>query len=70
MDRTRKLPATALLRVMGLPTNDDIIATFGEHPYLVATLAKDSTKNEDDALLEIYRKLRPGEPANLETPNS
>lgn len=66
VDRTRKLPATALLRVMGLPTNDDIIATFGEHPYLVATLAKDSTKNEDDALLEIYRKLRPGEPANLE----
>ena len=66
VDRTRKLPATALLRVMGLPTNDDIIRTFGEHPFLVATLAKDTTKNEDDALLEIYRKLRPGEPANLE----
>ena len=66
VDRTRKLPATALLRVMGLPTNNDIIRTFGEHPFLVATLAKDTTKNEDDALLEIYRKLRPGEPANLE----
>lgn len=66
VDRTRKLSATALLRVMGLPTNDDIISVFGEHPYLVATLAKDTTKNEDDALLEIYRKLRPGEPANLE----
>ncbi|WP_337938222.1 DNA-directed RNA polymerase subunit beta [Acidaminococcus timonensis] len=66
VDRTRKLPATALLRVMGLPTNDDIIRTFGEHPFLTATLAKDTTKNEEDALLEIYRKLRPGEPANLE----
>ena len=66
VDRTRKLPATALLRVMGLPTNDDIIQTFGEHPFLMATLAKDTTKNEEDALLEIYRKLRPGEPANLE----
>lgn len=66
VDRTRKLPATALLRVMGLPTNDDIIQTFGEHPFLMATLAKDTTQNEEDALLEIYRKLRPGEPANLE----
>ena len=66
VDRTRKLPATALLRVMGLPTNDDIIQTFGEHPFLMATLAKDTTKNEEDALLENYRKLRPGEPANLE----
>ena len=66
VDRTRKLPATALFRVMGLPTNDDIIQTFGEHPFLMATLAKDTTKNEEDALLEIYRKLRPGEPANLE----
>lgn len=44
VDRTRKLSATALLRVMGLPTNDDIISVFGEHPYLVATLAKDTTK--------------------------
>ena len=66
VDRTRKLPATALLRVMGLPSNDDIIKTFGEHPSLTATLAKDTTKNKEDALLEIYRKLRPGEPANLE----
>jgi len=66
VDRTRKLPATALLRVMGLPTNDDILACFGEHPYLLATLAKDITHNEEEALLEIYKKLRPGEPANLE----
>ena len=66
VDRTRKLPATALLRVMGLPTNDDIIACFGESPFLIATLAKDTTKNEEDAMLEIYKKLRPGEPANLE----
>ena len=66
VDRTRKLPATALLRVMGLPTNDDILACFGEHPCLLATLAKDSTHNEEEALLEIYKKLRPGEPANLE----
>ena len=66
VDRTRKLSATSLLRVMGLPTNDDIISVFGEHPYLVATLAKDTSKNEEDALLEIYQKLRPGEPKNLE----
>jgi len=66
VDRTRKLPATALLRVMGLPTNDDILACFGEHPCLLATLAKDITHNEEEALLEIYKKLRPGEPANLE----
>jgi DNA-directed RNA polymerase subunit beta len=66
VDRTRKLPATALLRVMGLPTNEDIIALYGEHPFLTATLAKDTTKNREDALIEIYKKLRPGEPANLE----
>ena len=66
VDRTRKLPATALLRVMGLSTNDDILACFGEHPCLLATLAKDATHNEEEALLEIYKKLRPGEPANLE----
>ena len=66
VDRTRKLPATALLRIMGLPTNEDIIALYGEHPFLIATLAKDPTKNREDALIEIYKKLRPGEPANLE----
>ena len=66
VDRTRKLPATAILRVMGLPTNEDILACFGEHPFLVATLAKDTTKNREDALIEIYKKLRPGEPANLD----
>jgi len=60
VDRTRKLPATALLRIMGLPTNEDIIALYGEHPFLIATLAKDPTKNREDALIEIYKKLRPG----------
>ena len=66
VDRTRKLAATALLRVMGLPTNEDIVNCFGESPALTATLAKDTTHNEEEALLEIYKKLRPGEPANLE----
>ncbi|MDY6028646.1 MAG: DNA-directed RNA polymerase subunit beta [Acidaminococcaceae bacterium] len=66
LDRTRKLPATALLRAMGLSSNDEIIALFGEHPALMATLEKDATKNRDEALLEVYKKLRPGEPAILE----
>ena len=67
VDRTRKLPATALLRVMGLPTDEDIKRTFGEHPFLMETLKKDNTKNADEAVLEIYKKLRPGEPADLDT---
>ena len=66
VDRNRKLPATVLLRALGLSSNDEIIACFGEHPALMATLEKDTTKNRDEALIEIYKKVRPGEPPNLE----
>ena len=66
VDRTRKLPATVLLRALGLSSNEEIISVFGEHPYLMATLEKDTTKNRDEAMLEVYKKLRPGEPTILE----
>ncbi len=66
VDRTRKLPATVLLRALGLSSNEEIIGCFGEHPALMATLEKDTTKNRDEALIEVYKKLRPGEPPNLE----
>ena len=66
VDRTRKLPATVLLRALGLSSNDEIISVFGEHPFVLATLEKDTTNNRDEALIEIYKKLRPGEPPTLE----
>ncbi len=72
IDRRRKVLATVLLRAMGVGTDADIIAFFGgvdkdpEHKYIAATLAKDPTKSREEAVLEIYRKLRPGEPAVLD----
>ena len=66
VDRTRKVPATVLLRALGLSSNDEIIACFGNHPALLATLEKDTTTNRDEAMLELYKKLRPGEPVILE----
>ncbi len=66
VDRTRKLPATVLLRALGLSSNEEIINVFGEHPFVLATLEKDTTNNRDEALIEIYKKLRPGEPPTLE----
>ena len=66
VDRTRKVPATVLLRALGLSSNDDILACFGNHPALLATLEKDTTTNRDEAMLELYKKLRPGEPVILE----
>ena len=66
VDRTRKVPATVLLRALGLSSNDEILACFGNHPALLATLEKDTTTNRDEAMLELYRKLRPGEPVILE----
>ena len=61
IDRTRKLPVTSLLRAIGLLTDDQIIDFFGEEEKLIATIAKDSIKTQEDALIEIYKKLRPGE---------
>lgn len=66
VDRTRKLPATVLLRAMGLTQNDDILALFNNHPSVAATLERDTTTTREEALIEIYKKLRPGEPPTLE----
>ena len=61
IDRTRKLPVTTLLRAIGLATDEQITALFGDEEKLLATIAKDTTKTTDEALIEIYKKLRPGE---------
>jgi len=67
IDRTRKVPITTFLRAIGLSSDEDIISVFGENEFLTNTIAKDSTKNTDEALIEIYEKLRPGEPATLDS---
>ena len=67
IDRTRKVTVTTLLRALGLSSDEDIIALFGDNEYITNTLEKDSTKNTDEALIEIYEKLRPGEPATLDS---
>ena len=70
IDRNRKMPGTVLLRALGLSSNDEIIDVFGEHEFIINTLAKDNTTNMEEALIEIYNKLRPGEPATLEGANN
>ena len=67
IDRTRKVPVTTFLRSLGLSNDEDIKSVFGENEYIENTLLKDSTKNSDEALIEIYEKLRPGEPATLDS---
>ena len=66
IDRNRKVVVTAFLRAFGLSSDEDILRVFGDDEYLKNTLDKDSTKNTDEALLEIYEKLKPGEPATLD----
>ncbi|HJY98534.1 MAG TPA: DNA-directed RNA polymerase subunit beta [Patescibacteria group bacterium] len=72
IDRRRKVLATTFLRAMGIENDAEIASTFAEvdknpdHKYIAATLAKDSTKTKEEALIEIYRKMRPGEPAVLD----
>ena len=61
VDRTRKLPVTSLLRAIGVESDQDIIELFGENDKLIATINKDTVKTQDEALIEIYKKLRPGE---------
>lgn len=67
IDRTRKVPLTTLLRAFGLSSDEDILKLFGKDEYIENTLAKDSTRNTDEALIEIYEKLRPGEPSTLDS---
>ena len=70
IDKNRKLPVTCLIRAVGPRTDGEIIEMFGEDPRIVATLEKDACKNYEDALLEIYRKLRPGEPPTVDSAES
>ena len=67
IDRTRKVPITTLLRAFGLSSDEQILELFENDIYLKNTIEKDSTKNTDEALIEIYEKLRPGEPTTLDS---
>ena len=67
IDRTRKLPATTLIRALGHHSNHEILSMFGEDEKLIKTLDKDSTVNQEEGLIEIYKKLRPGEPPTVES---
>ena len=67
VDRTRKIPVTTLLKAIGIVTDEQILQLFGEENKLKETLQKDPIKTQDEALIEIYEKLRPGEPATLDS---
>lgn len=70
VDRTRKQPVTVLLRALGIGTDAEIIELLGEDEILAATLEKDNTKTVEEGLIEIYKKLRPGEPPTVESASS
>ncbi len=70
IDKNRKLPITCLIRAIGPQTDAEIIDMFGEDPRLLATLEKDACKTREDSLLEIYRRLRPGEPPTVDSSES
>ncbi len=70
VDRTRKVPITVLLRAFGLGTNAQILEMFGEEPKLIASFAKDASDNYQDGLLELYKKIRPGEPLSVDSAQS
>ena len=67
VDRNRKVPITVFLRALGLGTNEEIIDLFGEEPKILASIEKDTTENYQDGLLELYKKLRPGEPLSVDS---
>lgn len=67
VDRNRKLPVTVLIRALGVSTNAEITEVFGEEPKIMASLAKDPSDNYESGLLELYKKLRPGEPLSVES---
>lgn len=70
IDKNRKLPVTVFIRALGLGTDSEIIEYFGEDDRILATIEKDSCKNTEEALLEVYKKLRPGEPPTVESAQS
>ena len=70
VDRTRKVPITVLIRALGIGTNAEIIELFGEEPKILASLTKDTSTNYQEGLLELYKKIRPGEPLSVESAES
>lgn len=70
IDRTRKLPITVFLRALGFGTDAQLLQLFGEDEKLLATIQKDNTKSEEEGLLEVYKRLRPGEPPTVESASS
>ncbi len=70
VDRTRKVPVTVLIRALGYGTNAEILELFGEEPKLLASFGKDTSDNYQDGLLELYKKIRPGEPLSVDSAES
>ena len=70
VDRTRKVPITVLIRTLGVGTNAEIIELFGEEPKLLASFGKDTSENYQEGLLELYKKIRPGEPLAVDSAES
>ena len=70
VDRTRKVPITVLIRALGVGTNAEIVELFGEEPKLLASFGKDTSENYQEGLLELYKKIRPGEPLAVDSAES
>ncbi len=70
VDRTRKVPITVLIRALGIGTNAEILELFGEEPKILASFTKDTSTNYQEGLLELYKKIRPGEPLAVESAES
>ena len=70
VDRTRKVPITVLIRALGISTNAEIVEMFGEEPKILASFTKDTSTNYQEGLLELYKKIRPGEPLAVESAES
>lgn len=70
VDRTRKIPATVLIRALGYGSNARLLELFGDNEFIRNTMEKDSSESEDEALVEIYKRLRPGEPPTVESARS
>ncbi|MDO4554890.1 MAG: DNA-directed RNA polymerase subunit beta [Lachnospiraceae bacterium] len=70
VDRTRKVPITVLIRTLGIGTNAEILELFGEEPKILASFEKDQSDNYQDGLLELYKKIRPGEPLSVDSAES
>ena len=70
VDRTRKVPITVLIRALGIGSNEEILDLFGDEPKILASFSKDTSTNYQDGLLELYKKIRPGEPLTVESAES